>query len=307
MYTDDSSGSEDDDYSNSDGEECDMHEQRVAEGILNGSLVVKNSDDTFRCPLSPGRKKQSYKYREILAHAQGVIVSGKRSAEKKGGHRALVKYLQAELRDKPMIPQAPRVLYLEQAVPKREATVTKLLAPWMGVLVNIDNTRTNEKGFRVAAGAADIKEKFKVRRCKVTFWFSCPVVKYFVEVFVLRMFAFGLARVLSRSTIQRGWMSSMTTWGIRARDCSPSGTTYMGLRMPKHLNKTLLELVGVEQNGSMKSVPPIWTCTDGKQLSRCILFFPSCSVLSVVWEILLRNIKDLSVGFQVFQVKRWMA
>lgn len=162
MYTDDSAGSEDSDYSNSDGEETEVHEQRVAEGIQTGRLVVKNSDNTYKCPLSPGRKKQSYKYREILAHASGVA-NGKKSPEKKGGHRALLKYLQDELRDQPMIPQAPRVLYLEQAVPKREATPTKLLAPWMGILVNIDNSRTNDAGFRLGAGAADIKEKFKVR------------------------------------------------------------------------------------------------------------------------------------------------
>ena len=174
MYTDDSAGSEDDDYSNSDGEETEVYEQRVAKGIQDGTLVVKNSDNTYKCPLSPGRKKQSYKYREILAHAHGVAM-GKKSPEKKGGHRALLKYLQAEFQDKPMIPQAPRVLYLEQAVPKREFTPTKLLSPWMGILVNIDNSRTNEIGFRVAAGAADIKEKFKVWGCKAILLFISPL------------------------------------------------------------------------------------------------------------------------------------
>ena len=159
MYTDES-GSDNDDYSNSDDEETEVYEQKVQEGIQNGVLVVKNPDDTYKCPLSPGKKKQSYKYRELLAHAT-TIASGKKGPEKVGGHRALMKYLQAELGDKPMIPQAERVLYLEQTVPKREV-VTRLLAPWMGILVNIDNSRTNDKGFRVAAGAADIKEKFKV-------------------------------------------------------------------------------------------------------------------------------------------------
>lgn len=160
MYTDDSA-SEEDEYSNSDDEETEVYEQKVEEGIRNGLLVVKNADDTYKCPLSPGRKKQSYKYRELLMHATGVA-SGKKGPEKVGGHRALMKFLRAELGDKPMVPQAERVLYLEQAVPKREGTATRLLAPWMGILVNVDNTRTNDKGFRLAAGAADIKEKFKV-------------------------------------------------------------------------------------------------------------------------------------------------
>lgn len=161
MYTEESGGSEEDEYSNSDGEEIEVFENEVAQGILANRLVVKNGDGTYKCPLSPDRKKRSYKYRELLAHATGVA-NGKKGPEKKGGHRALMKHLLAEMADKPMIPQAPRVLYLEQKVPKREASATKLLAPWMGILVNIDNSRTNEVGFRVAAGAADIKEKFKV-------------------------------------------------------------------------------------------------------------------------------------------------
>lgn len=160
MYSDDS-GSEDDSYSNSDDEETEAQEEKIAEGIRNGSLVVKNGDGTYKCPLSPGRKKQSYKYRELLAHAT-QIASGKKGPEKVGGHRALKAFLLAELGDKPMVAQAERVLYLEQPVPTRDATATRLLAPWMGILVNIDNSRTNDKGFRLAAGAADIKEKFKV-------------------------------------------------------------------------------------------------------------------------------------------------
>lgn len=160
MYTDES-GSDNEDYSNSDDEETEKFEEMAARRIQSGTLVVKNADGTYKCPLSPGRKKQSYKYRELLAHATGVA-KGKKGPEKIGGHRALMKYLEAELGDKPMVPQAERFLYLEQAVPKREARATKLLSPWMGILVNIDNSRRNEKGFKLAAGAADIKEKFQV-------------------------------------------------------------------------------------------------------------------------------------------------
>lgn len=175
MYTDDSA-SESDDYSNSDEEETGTFEEKVSEGIRSGRLVVKNGDGTYKCPLSPGRKKQKYKYRELLAHAT-QISRGKKGPEKVGGHRALMKFLEEDLGDKPMPLQAERVLYLEQAVPKREATATRLLAPWMGILVNIDNTRTNDKGFRVAAGAADIREKFKVCVC-VCPWMGCSVRGY---------------------------------------------------------------------------------------------------------------------------------
>jgi hypothetical protein len=65
----------------SDGEsETEYYEQKVAQGILNGTLIVKD------------------------------------------------------------------VVYLEQGVPKREASAVTLLAPWMGILVNIDNSRKNLAG-----------------------------------------------------------------------------------------------------------------------------------------------------------------
>lgn len=160
MMSDDSDQDLED--SNSDGEEIEKYESEAMRDIGNGKLVVNNRDGTYLCPFSPGRKKQRYKYREILAHATGVA-NGKKGPEKVGTHRALEKYLKAELGDGVLIPQAERVHQLEQAVPKRIAKETKLLSPWMGILVNIDNSkRRKEDGFRLAAGAADIKEKFKV-------------------------------------------------------------------------------------------------------------------------------------------------
>jgi hypothetical protein len=34
--------------------------------IKEGKLKVLNSDGTFRCPFSPNKRKQSYKFSEIL-------------------------------------------------------------------------------------------------------------------------------------------------------------------------------------------------------------------------------------------------
>ena len=57
----------------------------------------------------------------------------------------------------------PTDLYLNQAVPKREANPPRLLCPWMGIVVNIiDNPKTNNSRAQSAAKAAAIKEKFKV-------------------------------------------------------------------------------------------------------------------------------------------------
>ena len=62
----------------SDSDEYDSDEVNKAYEEAKASLqdrTVKcvNSDGTFRCPYSPGRKKQDYKYSEILQHAVGVV------------------------------------------------------------------------------------------------------------------------------------------------------------------------------------------------------------------------------------------
>ncbi|CAN0905258.1 Factor of DNA methylation 5 [Linum grandiflorum] len=54
----------------------------------------------LRCPFCPGKKKQSYKYKELLQHASGVGKgSAKRSGKQKANHLALVRYLEVDLDD----------------------------------------------------------------------------------------------------------------------------------------------------------------------------------------------------------------
>lgn len=68
------------------------------EELRKGVHKVKTSYETFSCPFCPGRK-QDYKYVELLNHASGVgrSSSDKRSAEEKGNHLALVKYMEKDL------------------------------------------------------------------------------------------------------------------------------------------------------------------------------------------------------------------
>ncbi|CAN0912323.1 Factor of DNA methylation 5 [Linum grandiflorum] len=55
---------------------------------------------TLRCPFCPGKKKQGYKYKELLQHASGVGKdSAKRSGKQKANHLALVRYLEVDLDD----------------------------------------------------------------------------------------------------------------------------------------------------------------------------------------------------------------
>lgn len=150
--------SDSDDYDSDDFNEA--FEKSKAE-INDGKLKVVNADGTFRCPFSPSRKKQAYKYHELMQHAVGVG-KGKRGATKAGNHQALVEYLKKDKKDMAQ-PQAERVLHLQQDIPPRIDNEEKKVTPWMGILQNIEiQGRRAEDGFKNGAGAADIKEKLKV-------------------------------------------------------------------------------------------------------------------------------------------------
>jgi hypothetical protein len=130
-------------------------------GLQDGTIACLNSDGTFRCPFSPGRKKQDYKYYEIFQHADGVG-KGNRGPVTVGKHRALTAYLKKDMAERAQ-PQAERILHLQQDIPSRVDSEDKRVYPWMGILQNIDNhTRRAGDGFRTGAGAAAIKEKLKV-------------------------------------------------------------------------------------------------------------------------------------------------
>jgi hypothetical protein len=130
---------------------------------------------TYRCPFSPSRMKKqiSFRHQDLVAHAtRGIGRNGNYgSLLKVGNHRGLEKlYLMtAEEMHQQGDKQAPdeRRRLQEQVVPGRVAKEEKRLCPWMGIIVNIDNRETHGQqehliGFRLAAGAADIKEKFHV-------------------------------------------------------------------------------------------------------------------------------------------------
>jgi hypothetical protein len=158
-------------------EEIEMYEiSEATYKIDSGILVAKNSEyGMYRCPFSPSRMKKqiSFRHQDLVAHAtRGIGRHGKNgSLIKVGNHRALEKlYLTtAEEMHQQGDKQAPdeRRRLQEQVVPGRVAKEERRLCPWMGIIVNIDNRETHGQqerliGFRLAAGAADIKEKFHV-------------------------------------------------------------------------------------------------------------------------------------------------
>ncbi|KAK3020254.1 hypothetical protein RJ639_045578, partial [Escallonia herrerae] len=79
-----SSSSEGSDISDSELEE---YIEKYYERLKNSVMKVKVSDERFKFPFCPGKKKQTYLYKDLLQHASGVGKStGSRSTKEKGRH-----------------------------------------------------------------------------------------------------------------------------------------------------------------------------------------------------------------------------
>ncbi|KAF8103075.1 hypothetical protein N665_0188s0034 [Sinapis alba] len=103
--------------------------------LRDGELKVKLKDDTFKCPFCSGKKKQHYKYKELLAHASGVAKgSATRNAKQKANHFALSKYLQKELAGDA---EPPRLQLTVYSAKQNQAVVSDLYVwPWMGIVIS---------------------------------------------------------------------------------------------------------------------------------------------------------------------------
>ncbi|KAI4387086.1 hypothetical protein MLD38_004946 [Melastoma candidum] len=91
----DHSSEEESDISES---EIDDHIDKPYEELVSGKYKVKGPTGALRCPFCTGKKKQDYKYKELLSHASGVGKgSANRSTKQKANHLALAKYLRVDL------------------------------------------------------------------------------------------------------------------------------------------------------------------------------------------------------------------
>lgn len=127
----DYSSEEESDISDS---EINEYMEKPYEELRAGKYKVKVSG-TLRCPFCAGKKKQVYKYKDLLQHASGVGKgSANRSAKQKANHLALAKYLEIDLADETDQILAPVVSIPVKKTPEQEDTY---VWPWMGIVVNI--------------------------------------------------------------------------------------------------------------------------------------------------------------------------
>ncbi|XWS20521.1 hypothetical protein CRYUN_Cryun31cG0108700 [Craigia yunnanensis] len=126
----------------SSGEESDLSESEINEykekpyeQLRSGKYKVKALNGSLRCPFCAGKKKQDYKYKDLLQHASGVGKgSANRSAIQKANHLALAKYLEIDLAgevDQTLCPTVP------QAMTQTPEQTDLYVWPWMGIIMNI--------------------------------------------------------------------------------------------------------------------------------------------------------------------------
>ncbi|KAK2644749.1 hypothetical protein Ddye_019944 [Dipteronia dyeriana] len=128
------SSDEESDFSDS---EIIEYAEKPYEDLRTGKFKVK-VNGTLRCPFCSGKKKQDYKFKDLLQHASGVGKgSSNRTAKQKANHFALAKYLENDLASEVdpsqvlLLPQPP------QPVKKTPEQEELYVWPWMGIVVNI--------------------------------------------------------------------------------------------------------------------------------------------------------------------------
>ncbi|GLT41179.1 hypothetical protein SLA2020_152630 [Shorea laevis] len=127
------------DYSS--GEESDISESEINEYVekpyqqLRDKTYKVKVKGSLRCPFCAGKKKQGYKYKELLQHSSGVAKgSANRSAKEKANHLALAKYLEIDLANEAEPNLRPSSSQASVKTPKEDELY---VWPWMGIIVNI--------------------------------------------------------------------------------------------------------------------------------------------------------------------------
>ena len=129
------------DYSSD--EESDISESEIVEykdkpyeQLKSGKYKVKGINGLLRCPFCAGKKKQDYRYKDLLQHASGVAKgSANRSAKQKANHLALANYLETDLASES--DQAPRVVLEPKPVTRNQEQDDLFVWPWTGIVTNI--------------------------------------------------------------------------------------------------------------------------------------------------------------------------
>ncbi|GMN49905.1 hypothetical protein TIFTF001_019061 [Ficus carica] len=156
-----------DDESDISDSEINDYAEKPYEQLRDGTYRVRGLNGILKCPFCAGKKKQDYKFKDLLQHASGVAKgSANRSAKQKANHLALAKYLEVDLASEAAQAQLPVVPRPVSQHPEQD---NLYVWPWTGIIVNIATGGTGGSSFPDSRHWLDKFAKYKPKRVE-TFW-----------------------------------------------------------------------------------------------------------------------------------------
>ncbi|XP_006659121.1 factor of DNA methylation 1-like [Oryza brachyantha] len=121
--------------------------------LKSGKNVVRLGNEKFRCPFCLGKKKQDYRYNELLQHAVGVGASN-RAPKVRANHMALANLLKNDYTD--AAGSLPSQQVVAPSNPPRPLPDQEVYVwPWMGILANVPAEQTEGDGASLMQQLAD--------------------------------------------------------------------------------------------------------------------------------------------------------
>lgn len=245
----DYSSDEESDLSDS---EINEYKDKPYEELRNGKYKVKNVNGTLRCPFCAGKKKQEFKYKDLLQHASGVSKgAATRRAKQKANHLALALYLESDLANE--AEQLPPKVIEVAPVSEKSEQHDLYCWPWTGIITNIVDDPTN--GQEVHNNEYWLKKFSKYKPLEVAaFWDDDNQTAQAVVRFNNDWTGFNNAMLFEKSfessrhskkewTIQKELPgSSIYGWFARADDYHSEGPVGVYLRKKGEL-KTISNLI----------------------------------------------------------------
>ncbi|KAK1320992.1 hypothetical protein QJS10_CPA03g01640 [Acorus calamus] len=143
--------SDETDYSDS---EIEKFEEKELLQLKVDKPKIKNANGTWRCPFCLGKKKQEYKFKDLLQHAMGIGSSNRRGKER-AKHSAFVRYLRTQFADEMGFLQPKHVVH--ERPPSTDHKEEQFVWPWMGILVNVPTEQ--KEGRRVGESGSKLRDK----------------------------------------------------------------------------------------------------------------------------------------------------
>ncbi|XP_065873917.1 factor of DNA methylation 1-like [Euphorbia lathyris] len=220
------------------------------EELKAGKYKVK-VNGTLRCPFCIGKKKQDYKFKDLLQHATGVGKgSANRRGQQKANHVALARYLENDLANEV---DRSQMLPVPQPVNPTPQQVDVYVWPWMGIVVNIGKEPRDRNSVHDSGYWLKKFEKYKPLEVQ-TFWDDNEQTGQAVLKFNNNWNGFANSTDFEKSfeTLHHGknnWMkkktdpgSSIYGWCARADDHDSKGPIGEYLRREGKL-RTIFDIV----------------------------------------------------------------